>query len=85
MQLGDSIRVSDLRLPAGVTTEVDPEEVVVNAQVSRATIEAVQEEELAEALEELAEAAAEEGGEAADGGDGAEGGDDSGGDTSDEE
>ncbi len=84
MQLGDSIRVSDLRLPAGVSTEVDPEEVVVNAQVSRATIEAVQEEEFAEALEELAEAAAEAGGDG-EGGEAAEGGDGSGGDSSDEE
>lgn len=85
MQLGDSIRVSDLRLPSGVSTEVDPEEVVVNAQVSRATIEAVQEEELAEALEELAEAGFEEGGEAEGGAEAADGGDDSGGDSSDEE
>jgi large subunit ribosomal protein L25 len=84
MQLGDSIRVSDLPLPAGVSTEVDPEEVVVNAQVSRATIEAVQEEEFAEALEELAEAA-EAAGDGEGGGDGAEGGDDSGGDSSDED
>jgi large subunit ribosomal protein L25 len=69
MEIGDAIRVSDLTLPAGVTTEIDPEEVVVTAQITRATIEIAEEEEFAEALEELAEAAAEA--EAA--GEGAEG------------
>lgn len=65
--IGDSIRVADLPLPAGVTTDVDPEEAVVIAQVTRATIEAEQleeeaaaEAEAAEELEETAEAAQEE-------------------------
>ena len=58
MVIGDSVRVGDLPLPSGVTTEVDPEEPVAVAQVSRATIEAEQLE--AEAAEEAAEA---EGGE----------------------
>jgi large subunit ribosomal protein L25 len=82
MELHDSIRVGDLRLPGGVRTEVDEDEVIVSAQISRETIEVAEEEEFAEALEELAEAAAEAG----DGGDGDEaaGGDDSGGDASDE-
>jgi large subunit ribosomal protein L25 len=44
MVIGDTVRVGDLSLPSGVTTEVDPEEPVAVAQVSRATIEA---EELA--------------------------------------
>ncbi|MBW3626789.1 MAG: 50S ribosomal protein L25, partial [Actinobacteria bacterium] len=42
MVIGDSVRVGDLPLPSGVTTEVDPEEPVAVAQVSRATIEAEQ-------------------------------------------
>jgi large subunit ribosomal protein L25 len=54
--IGDSIRVSDLKLPSGVTTDVDPEEAVAIAQVTRATIEAEQ-------LEAEAEAATEEGAE----------------------
>jgi large subunit ribosomal protein L25 len=79
MELHDSIRVADLTLPSGVRTEVDEDEVIVSAQISRETIEVAEEEELIEALDELAEAAAEEGG-----GDGDGGGDDSGGDASDE-
>lgn len=51
--IGDTVRVGDLRLPEGVTTEVDAEEVVVMATVSAVAVEA---EELAE--EEAAEAAA---------------------------
>ena len=65
MTIGDSVRVGDLPLPAGVSTEVDPEEPVVLAQVSQAAMEA-------EALDEAAEAeeGAEEGeGEAPEGAD----------------
>lgn len=62
LEIGDTVTVADLTLPAGVTTDVDPEEVVASAQVSRAAIEA-------EALEE-AEAA--EAAEAAEGGEGTE-------------
>ena len=54
LTIGDSVRVGDLPLPAGVTTSVDPEEAVLIAQVTRATIEA-------EELEEAAAAEAEEG------------------------
>ena len=68
LDIGDSIRVADLQLPSGVTTDVDPEEAVVIAQVTRATIEA---EELEAEAEAAAEEAAAEGegeeGEAADG------------------
>jgi large subunit ribosomal protein L25 len=72
LELGDAVRVSDLTLPEGVTTEIDPDEVVVTAQISRATIEVAEEEELAEALEELAAAEAEAEGEGgAEGGEGA--------------
>jgi large subunit ribosomal protein L25 len=52
--IGDSIRVGDLQLPTGVTTDVDPEEAVAIAQVTRATLEA-------EELEAEAGGAAEEG------------------------
>jgi large subunit ribosomal protein L25 len=55
--IGDSIRVGDLQLPEGVTTDVDPEEAVAIAQVTRATLEG---EELEAAIE-----AAAEGGETA--------------------
>lgn len=40
LAIGAAVRVGDLRLPAGVTTDVDPEEVVVLAQVSAAAVEA---------------------------------------------
>lgn len=76
LEIGDTIRVGDVSLPSGVTTEVDPEEAVVVAQVSAAAIEAEQlEAEAAEAAEEEAaegeEGAVDEGGaegEAAEGG-----------------
>ncbi|CAN5528060.1 50S ribosomal protein L25 [soil metagenome] len=71
MTIGDSIRVGDLNLPAGVTTEVDAEEPVATAQITRATIEVAEEEEFAEALDELAEAEAADNG----GSGGGEGGD----------
>ena len=79
MVLWDTIRVGDLRLPAGVTTDTDPEEAVVTAAISASTMEAEAEEVAAEeaaALEELADAGftAEDG----DGGDdSSEGGDES--------
>ena len=55
--IGDSIRVGDIKLPSGVTTDVDPEEAVAIAQVTRATIEAEELEEAAAAGDELAEPA----------------------------
>ncbi|MET0826649.1 MAG: 50S ribosomal protein L25 [Acidimicrobiales bacterium] len=79
MELHDSIRVGDLSLPSGVRTEVDEDEVIVSAQISRETIEVAEEEEFIEALDELAEAAAEAG---EGGGEADAGGDDSGGDAS---
>ncbi len=67
MVIGDTITVADLALPTGVSTDVEPDEVVASAQVSRAAIEIEAEEA---ALEELAEAEAEgEEGEAPEGGD----------------
>jgi large subunit ribosomal protein L25 len=81
--IGDTIRVGDLPLPAGVSTHVDPEEAVVIAQVSAAAIEAEaiaehDAEVAAEQSEEAAEEAPAEGeGESSEGGDEApaEGGD----------
>jgi large subunit ribosomal protein L25 len=61
MAVGDAIRVGDLDLPEGTRTEVDEEEVIVTAQISKETMEVAEEEELIEALDELAEAAAETG------------------------
>src|SRR4051812_11707234 len=62
LTIGDAVRVRDLQLPAGVETEVDPEEPVVIGQAPQAV-----EEEVAEVAEgEEGEAAAE--GEAAEGG-----------------
>jgi large subunit ribosomal protein L25 len=58
MEIGDAVRVGDLDLPSGVSTDIDPEEVIVTAMVSRSTLEVAAEEEAA-AAEELAEAEAE--------------------------
>ena len=63
MQLNDAIRVGDLTLPSGVTTDVDPEEAVVIAAISATTIEA---DAIAEADAEVAAEQSDE----------AEGGDD---------
>lgn len=60
MEVGDTITVAELPLPAGVRTEIDPEDVVVTASVTRAALS--EEEEAAEAAEAEAEG---EGGEAA--------------------
>jgi large subunit ribosomal protein L25 len=65
LELHDTVRVSDLTLPAGVTTDVDPEETVVTAQISSTTLEA---DAIAEADAEAAAEQAEE----AEGGEGAE-------------
>ncbi len=63
MVVGDTIRVGDLSIPSGVSTEVDPEEPIAIAQITRATIEA---EEL-DAEAEAATAAASEGAESGEG------------------
>ncbi len=47
MNIGGSIKVGDLTLPSGVTTEVSPDEVVAVAEVSRAALEFEAEEEAA--------------------------------------
>jgi large subunit ribosomal protein L25 len=75
LEIGASIRVGDLRLPNGVTTEVDPEEPVVTGQITRAAIEAEAETEAEEAAEAVAEELGGEGeGEATGGGESAEDG-----------
>ena len=51
--LGEAIRVADLTLPAGVSTEVDPEELVVAGTTTRMAAET-------EAVEEAAAEAAED-------------------------
>ncbi len=60
LQLGESIRVADLRLPAGVTTEQDPESTVVSAAHASELGEEVEAADAAVAAE--AAAAAEGGG-----------------------
>jgi large subunit ribosomal protein L25 len=68
LTIGGQIRVSDLSLPSGVTTDVDPETAVAIGQPPRVvTLEEPEEgaEEGAEAAAEGAEAAAAEGGEGA--------------------
>lgn len=67
LRIGDTIRVAQLPLPAGVITDVDPEEAVVVAAGSSVTTEVV-EEEAAEA-----EAAAGQGGAGETGGPAGEG------------
>ena len=76
LTIGESIRVGDLKLPNGVTTDVDPEEAVVVGQGAQVSELDLIPEADAEALQELAEAqaAAEEAGEGEGGeGEGAEG------------
>ena len=55
LEINESIRVSDIALPSGVRTEVDPEEAVAIGTVTRSTMEAMAEEEAAEAAAEAAE------------------------------
>ncbi|MCU4187083.1 50S ribosomal protein L25 [Acidiferrimicrobium sp. IK] len=75
LQIGDTIRVADIALPANVTTDIDPEEAVVVAAASRVAAEVEEiEEEAAEAAAEASEAAEGEAPEAAAGGDDSAGG-----------
>ncbi len=59
LQIGDSIRVGDLRLPEGVETELDPTTGVVHVIVPRAEVEAAPAAEEAPAEGEAAAAAGE--------------------------
>lgn len=68
LEIGHTITVADLSLPAGVTTEVDPEETVVTAQLTSAAMIEDLEAAEAEAAEASAESAEGEGeGEAGEG------------------
>ncbi|MDH3754415.1 MAG: 50S ribosomal protein L25 [Acidimicrobiia bacterium] len=73
MEINDSIRVADVDLPSGVRTEVDPDEAVVLASVTRSTLETIAEEEAIEA--EAVAVAEAEAGEAIEGEEPAEPGD----------
>jgi large subunit ribosomal protein L25 len=68
LTIGGSVRVSDLVLPEGVTTDVDPESAVVIGQPPRVAVEeeVAAEGEAEEGAEETGAAAAEPTGEAAD-------------------
>jgi large subunit ribosomal protein L25 len=73
LQIGDSIRIADLVLPSGVTTELDPEEAVVVGQPPQGSeLDLIPEADV-EALQELAAAQEAEGGDTGEGagGDGA--------------
>jgi large subunit ribosomal protein L25 len=64
LTIGDSLHVADITLPAGARTEVDPEETIVTASVTRAEIEEAEVAEGEEAEEaEVAEGEEAEGGE----------------------
>jgi len=76
LKVGDTVRVGDLKLPAGVTTDTDPEDAILTASIASSTlesaeIEAADAEVAAEQSEEAAEEAAAE--EADADGDAAEG------------
>ena len=63
LTVGDSLRVADIALPAGVTTDVDPEETVAVGMITRSTLEAMAADEAAEAEAEAAAAIELEGAE----------------------
>lgn len=72
LEINEAVRVADIELPAGVRTEVDPEEAVAIGTVTRSTLEAMAEEESAAAEGEEGEEGAEgegDDGDASDGGD----------------
>jgi len=63
LTVGDSLRVADIALPTGVTTDVDPEETVAVGMITRSTLEAMAADEAAEAEAEAAAALELEGAE----------------------
>ena len=71
--IGDVIRVGDLTLPSGVSTDADPEEPVVAGQASRVSAEVEAEEAEAEAETAAVAAGTPEGGAGDAGGGGAAG------------
>lgn len=79
LEVNETVTVADIILPAGVRTEVDPEESVASGVVTRSTLDAMrEEEEAAAALLEGEGGAPAADGDAADGDSGdSDGGDDS--------
>lgn len=71
LSIGEAIRVSDLKLPSGATTEVDPEETVVAGQATRMAAETDEAE--AEAEAEAAAAGGDAGADEGAAGEGQEG------------
>ncbi len=72
LDINESVRVEDIVLPAGVRTDVDPEETVASGTVTRSTLESMAADEAADS-----EDGADSGGDAGDsGGDADAGGDD---------
>ena len=74
LEVGDVIRIGDLQLPSGVTTDSDPEMAVVTASIPVVDLGESEEAEAAEGEGAEGEAGEGEAGEAAEG-DAAEGGD----------
>lgn len=72
LTVGDSVRVGDLVLPEGVSTDVDLEDPVAVGMITRSTLEAIAAEEAAEAAAEAALLEAAEGVEGAEDADSAE-------------
>ncbi len=77
LEVGDAIKVGEVALPAGVRTEVDAEDTIASALVTRSTLEAMRQEEEGDAAEG-------EEGEAASGEEGSDDSGDSGDDAGDE-
>ncbi len=69
LEVGSSIRVGDVALPVGVRTEVDAEDPVAIGTLTRSTLEAIAEDEAAEAEAEAELLSGEAGGESAPEGD----------------
>lgn len=71
LTVGDAVRVGDLNLPEGVTSEGDPEDPIAVGMITRSTLESI-------AADEAAELASLEEGEEGVGTDGSEGGESAG-------
>jgi large subunit ribosomal protein L25 len=72
LEIGDTLTVADLALPAGVTTDVDLDQAVVSAQVTRAAEAEAAEAAAGEGAAEGAEGDGGDGGESASAGDAGE-------------
>ena len=72
LKVGESLRITDVILPPGAEAVGDPEDAVAVGVITRSTIEAIAEEDAAEAADALEEAEAADGGDSADGDDSAD-------------